>query len=67
VQLLAAAGDFAVAVDGDTICRWSDSRLPSGGIGFLADGEDRARLYWVRLSSPASRPNVAAPETRIGV
>lgn len=67
VQLLANGGDFSVAVDGETICRWSDSRLPAGGVGFQADGEDRARLYWVRLSSPPSRPPAAAPETRIGV
>jgi len=67
VHVLATAGDFSVAVDGETICRWSDSRLPAGGVGFLADGEDRARLYWVRLSSPPSRPPVAAPEAQIGV
>jgi hypothetical protein len=26
-----------------------DDRLPEGGVGFFSDGDDRARLYWVKV------------------
>ncbi|MEO8593807.1 MAG: hypothetical protein ABI759_10840 [Candidatus Solibacter sp.] len=42
---------FAVSVDGTDIDFWNDDRFPMGGIGFLGAPDDRARLYWVRLSS----------------
>ena len=29
---------------------WSDDRLREGGVGFFSDGEDRARLYWVKVT-----------------
>jgi hypothetical protein len=46
------AGDsFEVRVDGKTVDTWMDDRLPMGGIGFTGAANDRARLYWVRLSS----------------
>jgi hypothetical protein len=50
-----ASGDrFAVSVDGELVDSWTDNRLPVGGIGFIGTPDDRARLYWVRLSSAGS-------------
>jgi hypothetical protein len=46
------SGDsFTVSVDGKSIDTWDDDRFPMGGIGFSGAPDDRARLYWVRLSS----------------
>ena len=46
------SGDsFTVSVDGKNIDAWDDDRFPMGGIGFIGAPDDRARLYWVRLSS----------------
>jgi hypothetical protein len=47
-----ANGDsFTDSVDGKIIDAWDDDRFPMGGIGFTGAPDDRARLYWVRLSS----------------
>jgi hypothetical protein len=46
------SGDtFTVSVDGNSIETWNDPRFPMGGVGFIGAPDDRARLYWVRLSS----------------
>jgi hypothetical protein len=45
---------FSVGVDGKTIDSWVDDRLATGGIGFLGAADDRARIYWVRVCSPAA-------------
>ena len=46
------SGDtFTVTVDGNIIDRWDDGRFPMGGVGFIGAPDDRARLYWVRISS----------------
>ena len=45
---------YSVLVDGKTVATWTDARLPMGGIGFMGTPEDRARLYWIRLSFPGS-------------
>ena len=42
---------FTVSVDGNSIDSWDDDRFPMGGVGFIGAPDDRARLYWVRLSS----------------
>ncbi len=41
---------FSVFVDGQAVDQWNDSRLPAGGVGFGDAPDDRARLYWVRVS-----------------
>jgi hypothetical protein len=46
--------NFSVTVNGSQIDTWTDSRLPMGGVGFLGTPDDRARLYWIRLSSTGS-------------
>jgi hypothetical protein len=45
--------EFRLSLDGNEVERWNDARIPSGGVGFFSDGEDRARLYWVRMASSA--------------
>ena len=46
------SGDtFTVNVDGNSIDSWDDDRFPMGGVGFIGAPDDRARLYWVRVSS----------------
>ncbi|HEY1338750.1 MAG TPA: hypothetical protein VGF59_14640, partial [Bryobacteraceae bacterium] len=45
---------FAVQVDGQPVDYWADDRFSSGGIGFIGAPDDRARLYWVRLSTAGS-------------
>ena len=46
------SGDtFTVSVDGNEMDTWQESRLYCGGVGFMGAPDDRARLYWVRISS----------------
>ena len=57
VRMTVAGGDFNVAVEGREVARWSDARFGAGGIGFLAEPEDRVRLYWLKAASPAFGAN----------
>ena len=50
VQLTVKGDNFSTAVNGQMVDTWSDSRLPSGGIGFFADKGDVASLRWVTVS-----------------
>jgi hypothetical protein len=45
---------FTISVNGAPMDTWTDTRLPIGGVGFFGTPEDRARLYWIRLSSIGS-------------
>ena len=54
VRTEVSGSTFAVSIGGKTIDTWTDDRLPIGGIGFIGTPDDRARLYWVRLSSAGS-------------
>ena len=47
---------FTVTVNGVPMDSWTETRLPIGGVGFLGTPEDRARLYWIRLSSIIGSP-----------
>jgi hypothetical protein len=51
VKTQIAGSQFRVFLDGQVVDTWNDSRLLIGGIGFTGAADDRARLYWVRLSS----------------
>jgi hypothetical protein len=42
--------DFTVSLDGQVIDTWTDARLTAGGIGFVSAPQDRARLYWVKVT-----------------
>jgi hypothetical protein len=54
IRLRAMGDEFTVSLDGQVIDTWTDSRLPVGGIGFMGAPDDRARIYWVRLSPAGS-------------
>ena len=53
VRMSVAGPVFSFSVDAKTIDSWVDDRLATGGIGFVGAPEDRARIYWVRVCSPA--------------
>jgi len=42
-----------VSLEGHPVDTWTDDRLPVGGIGFIGAPDDRARLYWVKISPAA--------------
>lgn len=50
VRLSVRGNEFTLYLDGQTVDTWTDARFPVGGIGFVGTPEDRARLYWVRLT-----------------
>ena len=50
VQTHVRGNEFSVSVDGETIDRWTDNRLSIGGVGFMSQPDDRARLYWIRMN-----------------
>jgi len=56
VRTRAAGSEFSISLDGTVIDTWTDSRLALGGIGFVSAPDDRARLYWVKLT-PAEHPS----------
>jgi len=49
VRTRVTGSEFSVSIEGQVIDTWTDSRLASGGIGFVGAPDDRARLYWVKL------------------
>jgi hypothetical protein len=68
VKMIASGDDFKLFVNDKPAGAWSDSRLPAGGVGFFSDGEDRARLYWVKVTphydAPSDQPYVPAAGLR---
>jgi len=64
VKTRATQNDFTIWLDGELAARWTDGRLPTGGIGFVASRDDRARVYWVRLS-PVDGPNSQAANRKV--
>jgi len=61
VKTRAWQNDFTIWLDGELAAKWTDGRLPTGGIGFMAPRDDRARVYWVRLSQLDGPNSQAAP------
>jgi hypothetical protein len=59
VQTRVIGTEFTTELEGHVVDRWSDDRLATGGIGFAAARDGRTRLYWVKLSSPASNDNIS--------
>jgi hypothetical protein len=53
IRTVVTGHDFKVSVDNNVIDEWAERRLPSGGVGFMGSADDRARLYWVKVSSSA--------------
>ncbi|HEX3746131.1 MAG TPA: hypothetical protein VHW09_19460 [Bryobacteraceae bacterium] len=50
VRTRVAGNEFTVSLDGQVIDTWTDARLTGGGIGFVGAPEERARLYWVKVT-----------------
>jgi hypothetical protein len=50
VRTRVAGNEFTISLDGQKIDTWTDSRLTGGGIGFIGAPEERARLYWVKVT-----------------
>jgi hypothetical protein len=57
--------DFSILLEGQTITRWTDGRLPVGGAGFTAGRGERARIYCVRLTLFESAKSPVAPIRRL--
>jgi len=50
VRTRVAGNEFTVSIDGQAVDTWTDARLTAGGVGFMGVPEDRARLYWVKVT-----------------
>jgi hypothetical protein len=50
VQMTVRASDFSTIVNGTMVDTWSDTRLPTGGVGFFADNGEVATLRYVTVS-----------------
>jgi hypothetical protein len=50
VRMRVAGNEFTVSLDGQVIDTWTDARISAGGIGFVGAPEERARLYWVKVT-----------------
>jgi hypothetical protein len=49
IRMRIAGNQFSVSIDGQLIETWTDTKLSTGGVGFMGAPEDRARIYWVRF------------------
>jgi len=49
IRMRIAGNQFSLSIDGQLVETWTDTRLSSGGVGFMGAPEDRARIYWVRF------------------
>ncbi len=61
VRTRAKRNDFVISIDGEVVARWTDGRVPTGGVGFTAPRGDRARIYWLRVSAIDGSNSGAAP------
>jgi len=50
VRTRVAGNEFTISLDGQAIDTWTDARLTAGGVGFVGSPEERARLYWVKVT-----------------
>ena len=50
VKMSVFGNEFKLFVNDKPAFDWMDDRLPEGGVGFFSDGDDRARLYWVKVT-----------------
>lgn len=51
VRVEVNGNQFSALVRDELIDVWSDDELPRGGVGLFAETGERARIYWMRLSS----------------
>ncbi|HWQ55702.1 MAG TPA: hypothetical protein VN442_18590 [Bryobacteraceae bacterium] len=43
--------NYSASIDGQQVDTWTDDTHTSGGIALFSDAGDRARLYWVKVTS----------------
>src|SRR5579871_385821 len=41
---------FLTSIEGQVVDSWSDDRLKSGGVGLFAEGSEKARVYWMKVT-----------------
>jgi hypothetical protein len=41
---------FLTSIEGQVVDSWSDDRLKTGGVGFFAEGSEKARVYWMKVT-----------------
>jgi hypothetical protein len=41
---------FLTSIEGQVVDSWSDDRLKSGGVGLFAEGSEKARVYWLKVT-----------------
>ncbi len=46
IQVDVDEASFSTRIDGVVVDRWTDHRIPSGGVGFFSDGGEFARIEW---------------------
>jgi hypothetical protein len=51
VEVEAKGEHFTTRVNNQLVDTFSDSRLPTGGVGFFASAGDSARISWLRISN----------------
>jgi len=61
IRMRCAGNEFSVWVEGQSVETWTETRLPIGGVGFMGGPDDRARIYWLRLS-PVGGPAKELPK-----
>ncbi len=49
VRMEAVGSGFSVSIGDRLVAHWTDSRLPSGGIGFFSGKGENSRIRWVRI------------------
>jgi hypothetical protein len=50
VKMSVQGSEFKLYINDKPAFAWEDSRLPEGGVGFFSEADDRARLYWVKVT-----------------
>ena len=50
VKMSVRGNEFRLFINDKPVFEWEDDRLPEGGVGFFSEGDDRARLYWVKVT-----------------
>jgi hypothetical protein len=50
VKLSVRGCNFRLLINEKPAFEWSDDRLSEGGVGFFSEGDDKARLYWVKVT-----------------
>jgi hypothetical protein len=50
VRLDVKGSGFTTYIEDQLVDFWSDDRLTTGGAGFFSDNDERAQIYWVKVS-----------------